>query len=129
MGGEWVVVVGGTSGWAACLPLPLLPFLRALHAPPASARWPHHCCLPLLPFLLTSLPARSTTVHLAAPGSRVLSSYSTSRDSYRTSSGTSMATPVVSGAAALLFSAQPDATPQAVRWGGGVWAPAVGKSK
>jgi len=49
-----------------------------------------------------------TTVDLSAPGSNILSS--TPRNRYASLSGTSMATPHVSGAAALVWSHFPDAT-------------------
>ena len=42
------------------------------------------------------------TVHLAAPGKDILSTWL--KDSYREASGTSMATPQVSGVAALILS-------------------------
>ena len=50
-----------------------------------------------------------------APGSSILSAWHTSRTATYTASGTSMASPHVAGAAALLLSAQPTATPAAVR--------------
>lgn len=50
-----------------------------------------------------------------APGSSILSAWHTSRTATYTASGTSMASPHVAGAAALLLSAQPSATPAAVR--------------
>lgn len=46
------------------------------------------------------------TVHLAAPGAEILSTWL--RDGFEEHSGTSMATPVVSGVAALILSAEPD---------------------
>lgn len=52
-------------------------------------------------------------VHLAAPGERIYST--TPGENYKYFDGTSMAAPFVSGAAALLFSDQPSATPQQVR--------------
>ena len=58
-----------------------------------------------------------TSVHLAAPGVNILSTSNSADSSYEYMSGTSMATPVVSGAAALLFSANPTATVAQVRWG------------
>lgn len=46
------------------------------------------------------------TVHLAAPGAEILSTWL--GDGFEEHSGTSMATPVVSGVAALILSAEPD---------------------
>ncbi len=46
------------------------------------------------------------TVHIAAPGKDILSTWL--NDAYREASGTSMATPYVSGVAALIVAAQPD---------------------
>ena len=51
-----------------------------------------------------------STVHIAAPGDSILSTYRTSDASYATLSGTSMATPITSGAIALLAAAMPNAT-------------------
>jgi thermitase len=48
------------------------------------------------------------TVHIAAPGKEILSTWL--NDQYREASGTSMATPYVSGAAALVLSAEPNLT-------------------
>jgi subtilisin family serine protease len=63
----------------------------------------------------TSTDARSsfsnygvTSIDLAAPGSGVLSTYNTSNTATTTLSGTSMATPHVTGAAALLSSYNPN---------------------
>lgn len=52
------------------------------------------------------------TVHLAAPGSNILST--TPHDGYSTLSGTSMATPHVSGAVALIWAQFPNLTMQQV---------------
>ncbi|PSC74673.1 alkaline phosphatase isoform A [Micractinium conductrix] len=64
--------------------------------------------------ILDELAAFSTygrnTIHLAAPGVDVVSSYGLNSRSYTYLSGTSMATPIVSGAAVLLWAAKPDAT-------------------
>ena len=49
-------------------------------------------------------------VEVAAPGVNVLSSYNTSDTSYKTLSGTSMATPHVSGVAAIIFDRNPAQT-------------------
>ncbi|NLL83151.1 MAG: S8 family serine peptidase [Lentisphaerae bacterium] len=49
----------------------------------------------------------ATTVHLAAPGSDILSCKMANDASYGSSSGTSMASPHVAGAAALMLSLQP----------------------
>lgn len=57
----------------------------------------------------------ASSVHLAAPGSSILSTGFGSDVNYVTYSGTSMATPIVSGAAALLFSLVPTATAAQVK--------------
>jgi subtilisin family serine protease len=48
------------------------------------------------------------TVHIAAPGKEILSTWL--NDQYREASGTSMATPYVSGAAGLVLAAEPNLT-------------------
>lgn len=56
------------------------------------------------------------TVDLAAPGDHILSTYPVSLgNSYMYMSGTSMATPMVAGAVALLFSIHPNWTPAQIK--------------
>lgn len=54
-------------------------------------------------------------VHLAAPIVHILSTYFGSDNDYLPLSGTSTACPMVSGSAALLFSALPQATAEQVK--------------
>ncbi|GAA6749331.1 S8 family peptidase [Thermus brockianus] len=54
-------------------------------------------------------------VDLAAPGVSILSTWHTSTSAYNTLSGTSMATPHVAGAAALVLSRYPSYTPEQVK--------------
>jgi subtilisin family serine protease len=60
----------------------------------------------------------TTSVHIAAPGSGILSTYPMARverGGYSTMSGTSMAAPYVAGVAALIMSVRPDLTPKQIR--------------
>lgn len=54
-------------------------------------------------------------MHIATPGINILSVRHDSDTGYRIMSGTSMATPLTSGAAALLWSAKPNATYTQIR--------------
>ncbi|MGI9056065.1 MAG: S8 family serine peptidase, partial [Pyrinomonadaceae bacterium] len=53
------------------------------------------------------------TVHIAAPGREIVSTWL--KDDYREASGTSMATPYVSGTAALILANQPDLSVEKLR--------------
>jgi subtilisin family serine protease/sugar lactone lactonase YvrE len=57
----------------------------------------------------------AVSVDIAAPGSDILSAWSTADNAYNTISGTSMATPHVAGAAALLWAYNPGLTWEEVR--------------
>lgn len=53
------------------------------------------------------------TVHIAAPGREIVSTWL--KDDYREASGTSMATPYVSGTAALILASEPDMSVEKLR--------------
>jgi subtilisin family serine protease len=57
----------------------------------------------------------STSIDIAAPGSGILSTYTPANNSYASLSGTSMATPHVTGAAALLASFYPNLSPASLK--------------
>lgn len=60
----------------------------------------------------------AASTHIAAPGEGIYSTWAFGDASYLSTSGTSMSTPMVSGAVALLAAAKPDATMEQLRW---VW--------
>jgi type VII secretion-associated serine protease mycosin len=64
---------------------------------------------------VSSFSTRASYVDLAAPGSNILSLGISSTSAYVTMSGTSMATPQVSAAAALVTATDPSLTPAQVR--------------
>lgn len=70
-------------------------------------RWPHS----------PSPCVCRTTVHLAAPGVNVITTSVGSDSRYEMVAGTSLATPLVSGTAALLMAADPLADYRTIRWG------------
>jgi subtilisin family serine protease len=57
----------------------------------------------------------ATSIDIAAPGAGILSTFTPANNSYATLTGTSMATPHVTGAAALLASYYPNLTPASLK--------------
>ena len=63
----------------------------------------------------TSYSNFGNTIDVSAPGSRIYSTSNNADNAYSFVSGTSFAAPFVSGVAAMMFAANPNATPEQVR--------------
>ncbi|RKQ92922.1 subtilisin family serine protease [Solirubrobacter pauli] len=92
---------------------------------PAVASYP--CALPQANILCVAAHDRSgarasfsnygaTTVDLSAPGVDIASTWNTTANAYATTQGTSMASPHVAGAAALVLAARPGITAAQLKW-------------